>query len=216
MPNKNKVMFRKAYNTLLQGVSSMINDDANYPETQTGNDSSTTNLVQAGFNYETGSTVNLVSGTTYYYNKFCYLFFDQLNTVSGGPTSCPATTGVSNAVKTSDGITWYVYVKTADVQTFSQTYSSSDSFPRDTVAADCSPPTTTTACPTTITMDVDESGKSGDTDCSTVALTNPTVSACGTNKPDTFQVNVRYDGKVFVLTTDTNAQTYLSSPSDNS
>lgn len=207
MPNKNKVMFRKSYNTMLSVISNMINDDVNYPGTVNGNDCTTPTAVSvpAGFSNE-ATTNNIESSNTY--NKFCYFFFDQMNVVSGGPTSCPlasAGTALSGAVKGSDGVVWYIYAPAADATTFSTTYASGDSFPR------CA-----NLYPTKITFDVNETGKKDDTDCATAALTNPTISACGPGiKPDTFQVNVRYDGKVVIPASDTNANTYLSNPTDN-
>lgn len=94
-PDKNKVMFRKAYNVMLQGVSNLINDDTNYPATQVD----ITTGYQNGFNYTTAT-----SNTS---NKFCYFLTDSLNTI--GSVTCPSTSAATNAYfTTSDGIVWTI------------------------------------------------------------------------------------------------------------
>lgn len=209
-PSTNKVMFKKAYSTLESAVSNMINDSTNYPQGITGLDSSTTNTVVAGFNNEV-TTTNTKS-------KFCYFLFDQLNTISGDSTSCPAiaSSGTSSAVATSDGIIWYVYVPYADTTTFSTTYSASDSFPRNS-----------TLYSTKVIVDVN--GTTGpNCTADTYGATAPFAygySATCTN-PDRFIIGVRYDGKLQIgcttatgntcsTATDSIAVSILSNPTTN-
>lgn len=227
LPNQNKILFRKTLNALSQAVSNMQFDDANYPSTQTGTDSNS-NTVMRGFNYTTATTNKDATNT---YNKFCYFFFDQLNTVSGGVTSCPLASGTSItaanilATKTvsSDGVIWYMYIPYPD-STATSTFTTGTS---ETTAW----PLSFSIYNTKIIMDVNNSNNS--TNCTqdtNGASFLPTGYSVGTSttcaKPDTFIISVRYDGKVQVgctansgavcsTITDTNAQTYLSNPTDN-
>lgn len=226
-PDQNKIMFRKTFNTLSQAVSNMSFDDVNYPESQTGTDSNS-NTVMRGFNYTTATTNKDATNT---YNKFCYFFFDQLNTVSGGSTSCPLDSGTSTtaanilATKTvsSDGVIWYMYIPYDD-STATSTFTTSSS---ETTAW----PLSFSIYNTKIIMDVNNSSNS--TNCTqdtNGASFLPTGYSVGDSttcaKPDTFIVSVRYDGKlqmgctansgaVCSTATDANAQTYLSNSTDN-
>lgn len=102
-PSNNKVMLRKANYTLQKTISTMINDDTNYPPDQTGTSTDTPPAtVERGFNYTaipTGS--NVPTGN----NKFCYLFTQSLNTVE----TVDCTVGSTWAFSTTDGILWTVY-----------------------------------------------------------------------------------------------------------
>lgn len=178
IPDKNRVMFKKAYSVIENAVTNMVNDETYYPASELGTDTNGISVMR-GFNYTT---------TSLSYNKFCYLFFDNLNTVSGGVTYCPAATGqTSNWTISNDGIRWQMYV---------------GSFPLN--PADYS---------TTITMDVNGSTSPN---CSEDGLSNPTISACVSGTlPDTFQIGIRYDGKLNVPSTDSKAVEYLSNPTVN-
>ena len=101
-PNKNKAMFKKAYNTLEKVVSELINDEGLYPEDTT--------LV--GFFNTTAATIE---GSSYSGGiKFCNLISKKLNII-GASTNCNAaqtlTSGDTNkgtgSFTTNDGITWY-------------------------------------------------------------------------------------------------------------
>lgn len=217
-PNNNAIMFKKAYATLEKTIYNMINDEANYPSSMTGNDNNS-KTVLAGLNYEAVTT----NGTR---NKFCYLFFDQLNTVSGGSTTCQLTSAtyplLNGPMITSDGITWWIYTPTADTTTFSATYSTSDSFPRDS-----------TLYNTYIIIDINGTSKAPNCTADTFASVStflpasPTyTSGASCTSPDTFIIRVRYDGKLLVgctsavgatcsTTTDAKAISILSNPTTN-
>ena len=82
-PDGNKVMLKKAYSTVEQTVSELINDDVNYPSTAHFGDSYSS--IQKGFAYkETVSNPTIPVGT----EKFCYLFTQKLNTI--GNVTCGA------------------------------------------------------------------------------------------------------------------------------
>lgn len=98
-PSTSKVMFKKAYATLEKDVSSMINDDTNYPTDQTGTTTDTSTVVLKGFNdtsLPTGSTVPAGN------NKFCYLFTQNLNLV----TAVNCAVGTQWVFTSADGIVW--------------------------------------------------------------------------------------------------------------
>lgn len=102
-PDENKIMLRKAYSTVEQTVSELINDDINYPATQTTTVGGIP--VQRGFNYtDAGSNGNIPANT----DKFCYLFTQKLNTTEDG--TCPITTDSTppEPFKTSDGVLWWL------------------------------------------------------------------------------------------------------------
>lgn len=227
LPNRNIVMFKKAYNVLLQSVANLASDDGNYPAGQPGTDNNSAQ-VERGFNYTT-ATGNVVGANTY--NKFCYYFFDQFNITSGGSTSCPLASGTSATAAnvaltktiTSDGVTWYMYIPYNDAS----------------VATTYVPATSaTTAWPlhsglynTKIIIDVSNGNSSTnctqDTNGANFLPTGYTVGTSTTcPNPDTFIVGVRYDGKVQVgctansgvvcsTATDSNANNILQNPTTN-
>jgi len=221
-PDTNKIMFKKSYSTLEKAIDEMINDESLYPSDTTWTfkqDASTSYTyicddvngvpVQCGFH-------NVVSPTktsypNYYdYNKFCTLLTDELNTV--GTISCPGVgTHTIGTFTTSDGVSWSLYSQYSDndnIVAYSTIhegycdYSASQEFPLDS-----------TLYTTKITMDVNGSKAPN---CSEDGFSNPTVSACAAGKkPDTFQISVRYDGKLNVPSTDSTATSILSNPSNN-
>jgi len=120
-------------------------------------------------------------------NKFCYLLADKLNTV--GTVTCP-TTG-TGSFTTTDGVYWQVYSP-----------------------AGTEFPTTSSSYNTTITVDVNGTAKKPN--CSVVAFSNPTTTACAASTaPDTFKFGVRYDGKLRIDPLDTAAVTILQNPTNN-
>lgn len=181
-PDNNKIMFKKAYYTLEGAINTMINDDAAYPAM-----TDLTTGLERGFNF-TDARLNDTL------NKFCFYLSDELNTVPiATSTPCPgvADTGVSTFT-TSDGIIWNVYIPASDADPNAQ-------FPLN-------PP----QYAVTVTVDVNGSKTPN---CSEDALTNPTVSACATGtEPDTFQIGVRYDGKLNIPLTDSTATSILADP----
>ena len=194
LPDKNKVMFRKAYHSLEQAVHLMINDNNLYPGDQL------TAGVQRGFNYtdDTGG-----SGTT---NKFCYHLVDSLNTI--GATSCPTTTTESargiNIATTSDGITWYIsLIGTTPTGQFPMT-----NHYMTKILVDVNGSSNAPNC-------------LSDINCVSYG---PSDYTCGCNNPDTFIIGVRYDGRLragmsyasgaTTTITDQTAIDYLAAPTD--
>lgn len=228
-PDKNKIMFRKAYNTLQQAVSVLINDDANYPSTQTIQIPASTGIYyQKGFNYTTQA-----SGTNL---KFCSLLSDLMNTTISA--NCPATNATGQIpFTTSDGITWTLYIPVSDDTNTTETATTA-------VTTGVQFPISSSLYTTKIIIDID--GNTKGTNCSTdtgfAAPYKPTAGTpspayadyapttrcvntgvdSATNpckfKPDTFIIGVRYDGKLQVGSgnnTDNCAMNILSNPTEN-
>lgn len=210
-PSKNKIMFRKAYSIAEKTIDSMITNDQLYPASQIGTDSTspTAIVVQRGFNYTIAA-----NGSTSY-NKFCYLFFDQLNITSGGSTACPlvgATSSTAAAILatktvTSDGITWYMYIPYNDASATSA-YAASTAFALDSATYT-----------TKIIVDVNGAAKPNCTvDSGSTYLPSDHTSCTTNTDPDTFILGVRYDGKIQVgssVGTDSAAVNILSNPTNN-
>lgn len=217
-PDNNKVMFKKAYYSLEQGVSSLINDDTNYPSDQTLPISSVT--YERGFNY----TIQTPPATYFTNNKFCTLLSDELNIL--GTVSCPAhnLTG-TGTFTTTDGISWNVRIPVNDDITYTTT-----DINATTEAVQF--PLSSTSYALKIIVDVNGPNKrpncSADTSFATYAPTggNPAYSTCNAtspdppckNDPDTFIIGVRYDGKLRISATgssDACAADILSNPTSN-
>lgn len=211
-PSRSKVIFRKAYNTLAQIVANMINDDVAYPATQFDG------TVPRGFNY----TVQTPAGTL---NKFCLLLSNQLNTV--GNITCPATgdpAAPANIATTKifdmpDGSTWYIRLGGNDTESAT---GDEAQFPTPATS-----PAPTSLYATHIIVDIDgpDRGKNCSADAAaTTYLPVTGYSACADvskpcdQKPDTFILGVRYDGKINVGapgTGDTCAVDILKNPTTN-
>lgn len=209
-PSKNKVIFRKAYNTLAQIVANMINDDVAYPATQFDG------TVPRGFNYTVSTESN---------NKFCTLLANQLNTV--GDANCPADTvpaAAANIVTTRifdmpDGSTWYIRLGGNDSEAAT---GDEAQFPTPATS-----PAPATLYATSIVVDIDgpNRGKNCSADAAaTTYLPATGYSACADvskpcdQNPDTFILGVRYDGKINVGapgTGDTCAVDILRNPTTN-
>lgn len=210
-PSKNKVLFRKAYNTLQQAVSMMVNDDAIYPADQTNGAAPP---VQLGFNYvynPGGAT-----STTYYANnKFCNFLSDSLNMI--GSASCPTYNTVANGYFTTpDGIVWTIDLPAAGSDTAPATQ-----FPLPPTAAlfatkiiiDVNGPTKGPNCSTDSAATSYSFGSGAGT-----ALTRCSFYTTCSDTADRFIFGVRYDGKLEIGsggTTDTCANNILSAPTDN-
>lgn len=183
-PSRNRVMFRKAYYTIESTLNEMINDGSNYPATESdwGTDTNGKEVLR-GFN---NTTSTKVEGR----NKFCYLFIDELNTISGSPTaSCVLAnkTGVSAPpAVTTDGITWYISSQASEFSLDPTSYT------------------------TKIMVDVNSNGSPN---CTTDAAGGDFGYSAGCKDPDRFIVGVRYDGKLQV--NDTAAIKILSDTSKN-
>lgn len=204
-PSDNRVLFKKAYYNLSEAVAQMINDESLYPSSEVNTGVSST---PRNFNYTQLST----TPTYYTSNKFCYLLSERLNTVS---VSCQAYNSTSvGSFTTSDGMQWRIYVPYDDVAGYTNrnTATTNTQFPV------CNP-TTATVCTSsyyTTLVTIDVNGSSKNPNCSTAAISNPTVSACASGTiPDTYQIGVRFDGKLNIPSTDTNAIYILSNPTVN-
>ena len=191
-PSTEKVMFRKAYSTIETAVSELINNLAAYPVVMDDSVDTPSERVEQGFHNQdmTSATTNIPAGTV---NKFCYLLSQQLNIVGSAACTDPNT----NTFTTSDGIAWTVYTPTPPFPMSSTDYS------------------------TLITVDVNGQNADGTAklpNCSTKALINPAVSKCASANviPDTYQIGVRYDGKLNIDPNDFNAAAILSYPTENS
>lgn len=205
-PDKNKVMFKKAYSTLENVISTLVSDETYYPSSETGTNTDDSTTVSKGFNF------TLKDSTPSYYtsNKFCYLLTNALNTL--GTVTCPAYSAYSDAYfTTSDGIVWSIDYPA----------SGTDSAP------DTQFPLSYSSYSTRIVFDVD--GASTGDNCSTdsaaasytfngTALTRCSYYSTCTKASDRYIVGVRYDGKLQVgsgASTDTCAIGILSNPTTN-
>lgn len=220
-PDRNKIMFKKAYFSLERAVSLMINDNANYPvsKTITLADGVT---YQKGFNY-TAATTN---GTA---NKFCYFLSQTLNTV--GQVTCRESTDAEMTqllnFRTSDGIAWGLYFASPETGNSSETSANANDrtvvqFP---IGADL--------YDTKVLIDVNgakEPNCSLDINASTYTPYPPDSTNSESfnyqatcKKPDRFIISVRYDGKLRVgmsnhdnaNITDQNAIDILQDPTNN-
>jgi len=192
-PDTSKVMFKKAYFNLERTAEELINDDINYP----ANHTNSANGIERGFNYAEATT----NGAK---NKFCYLLSDKLNTISESCQSSAASG--TGTFTTTDGIVWTIYVPYSDATAIADA---------DVVTANTQFPVSNTTAyyTTTITVDVNGAKKPN---CSVVAFSNPTTTACTANtSPDTFKIDVRYDGKLKLDVLDTAAVLILQNPTDN-
>lgn len=190
-PSPNKVMFKKAYYELQVAVNQLINNLAAYPVVPATDENGET--VEQGFNNETIDSAKMDMPTGV--NKFCYLLVQQLNVVDS-----PACSNISgrNTFTTTDGIYWTIYTPGTAFPVSSTDYTMGNS--------------------TTLTVDVN--GSTNAPNCSTLALGPPyyesSINACaGETIPDVYQVGVRYDGKLCIDSSDTNALKYLSEPTSN-
>lgn len=171
-PDSDRVMFKKAYNTLENAVAELINDDVNYPGTVLGNDVNGTSVMR-GFNYTDIATSPSIPADQ---TKFCYLLSEKLNTI--GQVDCR--TDAIRSFTTSDGIIWRV---------FSQ--DNLNPFPLRPEAA---------AVGTYVTVDVNGTKEPNcGRDMTAEKAENPPINDCAADvQPDTFAIGIRYDGKLFV------------------
>lgn len=195
-PDNNRVMFKKAYTTLEKAVYNVINDETNYPSSQTTG-TTTTYPIQVGFNYTTATS----NGT---YDKFCYFLAKQLNISTGGSTSCTTQGTVANTkfATTTDGMIWYLHTASDEFTISSGSYTAK------------------------IMVDVNGIEGPNCFSDSASANYRPTgyTQCSGTTKPDTFIIGVGYDGKLQVgcsttptcaATTDSVALDILNNPTKN-
>lgn len=213
-PDSNRLLLKKAYYNLSKAISDLINDEAVYPSNQSN---SALSLVR-GFNY----TLATSAPTYYTQNKFCFLLSDRMNTVA---SSCVAQTAAGGAATgtgtftTSDGMNWSVFNQRSDAVSQTNANALAANNPATTVQFPLCSGTTAVTCAasnyftTLVTIDVNGAKTPN---CATTALSNPAVSACAASTlPDTYQFGIRFDGKINIPATDTNAITILSDPTSN-
>lgn len=195
VPDPNKALFRKAYNTVVTAVSDLINDEESYPSNILGNATNPTmNNVSVGFNnlniagtLVPASVTTTDGATVYSPNKFCYLFSQEINTV--GNEVCP-TLYSNGTFSTRNGMSWTI-VNPAIAHQF---------------------PLNGNDYSTRVVVDVNGSSSSGGKgpDCSYLPLSynGTTWQSCSSVSskvwpdstdgitPDIYDIGVRYDGSV--------------------
>lgn len=220
-PDANKIAFKKAYSTIEQTVSTLINDEDYYPScrhillTDTSGNKFT---VPAGFfipdsatmTQITNSTPNCTAGDvppTTDRNKFSYLFGQQIK-VSGPVTYTQSTdtngapTNVGNTTFTSlNGMIWTIVTKSVPQFDLSSGYES-------------------------VRIVVDVNGAKGP-NCSFLATTynSKTWPACSSatvwptnakgKAPDVYDIGISYDGNLQVYPSDQAATALLTKPMKN-
>ncbi len=199
-PDTKKVMFKKAYFSLEEAVSKLINDDTNYPELTSfsGGDCKIDDItVQCGF-HNTDIAGSLVPAGQ---DKFCYLLSENLNTI--GTVDCATTSVKANSsnwsFSTTDGIRWRLYYALSN--TFSlekEPYSYTDY---------------------RIIFDVNGAKEPnchyGYEETLPLVLSSLGGDCDGDVVPDIYSVFIRYDGKLTIQPTDAVAQGFLSDPLNN-
>ncbi len=107
-PDRQKVLFKKAYSNIERVVTEIINDDYLYPEATKPDGTPYKGL-------DNTSMVELNDDTTTYSgnNKFCNLVALKLNTISTDDIHCPGTPGGSGTYGTpsfitNEGIAYYI------------------------------------------------------------------------------------------------------------
>lgn len=194
-PSNKKLMFKKSYSSLYDVLYRVSNDPDVYP---LKNYTIATGRMLRVFNYTDATGTQ--AGVSPVPNKFCYNVSEKLNIL--GPASCIAAnaTGTSSFT-TADGIFWTIYTPISDTATTAAVAASSD-ITNPAIAEFPLCKTSSTCYTTRVTVDVNGSGIGPN--CSSVAFTNPTTTACSSSKiePDIYQFGVRYDGRIEVNTSD--------------
>jgi len=196
-PNNNKVMFKKAYSTLQNAVSTMINDDVNYPSTSVVGATTT----QRGFNNTSKAGTTVPAGN----DKFAYLLAELLNTVGAvtypGNPPTPATAAAIGTFTTTDGAKWTIYIPKSNALT--DTAAAVVNYPDAADYTKVQFPVSSVYYTTKVIVDVNGAKSpncSADTWLNVTNFPNPPYtgnyySATCTN-PDTFIFGVRSDGKL--------------------
>lgn len=117
-------------------------------------------------------------------NKFCFLLADAMNTI--GTVTCPATSGTAT-FSTSDGISWTIIIPASQF------------------------PLNATSYTTRVVFDVNGTAKPPN--CGGAATTNITTVCPSNTTADLYEVGIRYDGKIDVISTD--GEAILSDPTRN-
>lgn len=211
-PDKEKIMFRKSFNSLSQAISNMQFDDANYPESQTGTTTDTLQTVPKGFNNQPGT---YTAGT-----KFCTLLADQFNTV--GTVTCGVSSTSWGTFTTSDGVDWLTHEGPANAADFTtRGYACT---PADTDCGKSFPMNMSThAYQSKIIIDINGAsigpncssdsnaqlfpygnGGAAISRCSWYAACNGGTIPSGTKTADIYIIGVRFDGSLHLGSGDVN------------
>ena len=183
-PDNNRVMFRKANSVLQQAVNEIINNGTNYPSDELGTTTDTFASVSRGFNYTTTTGTIVPAGN----NKFCFLLADELNTI--GTVSCPdPTNGGTGTFATADGVYWKIIIPAV-----------ASEFPLN-------------AASYTTRVVVDVNGTAKGPNCGGATTTNIATACSSGTTADMYEIGIRYDGKINVISTD--GVTILSDPTQN-
>ncbi len=107
-PDKQKVLFKKAYSNIERVVTEIINDDYLYPEALRPD-----GTAYLGLDNTVAAVINDDSTTYEGANKFCRLFGLKLNTISTEDITCPGTPGGNGVFNnpsfiTNEGIAYYI------------------------------------------------------------------------------------------------------------
>lgn len=203
-PDSNIVAFKKAYSTIEQAVSTLVNDEDYYPSCRHiltkdsgGNDMS----VPAQLNIPDAATLSNISTQTNgectggdvppsNTNKFCYLFTQQVKT--SGTVNCNQSTDANGAPAAAANLT----------------FTSQNGMSWVIVAPSPQFPISDTDYSTRIIVDVN--GSKGP-NCSFLALSynGYSATACSSSKvwptnqggqaPDIYDIGVRYDGSLTIF-----------------
>lgn len=187
LPDNNRVMFKKAYSLLEQGVSDLISNEQYYPSTLTGSGVSTGTgssavIVPIGF-YNTAKDATIPTTV----DKFCYLLSEEFNTTT---VNCGSTAGT---FITADGMYWQIFDITTNTPASAFGIDDKNFIAR--VVVD-------------VNGNVDSKnnpigGNCGDTTNPGLATNDiplHATTACTNGKtPDRYEIGVRYDGKLEVI-----------------
>lgn len=187
-PNKNKIMFKKAYYVTERVINELINDEGFYSDS----DESLPGFVNEGNATLYGVTI---SGNS----KFCKLFASKLNTskltatddidctTSALSTPTPGGTGSGNFV-TNDGITWHIPITVLpEAAALSTPQTTVFTNPAVTV-----PLASTAGNKRDVIVDINGTGQV------TQSSPNCVYNIATCTNPDQFTITIQYDGKVSV------------------
>ncbi len=108
-PDRQKVLFRKAYSNIERVVTELINDDYLYPEATKADGTPYEGLDNVTNEVELNDETAPYTGG----NKFCNLITLKLNTISSDDNNCPGTPGGNGtfgtpSFTTNEGIAYFI------------------------------------------------------------------------------------------------------------
>lgn len=223
LPNKNRVMMKKAFNTVSQSISNLTNDTTVYPDGVQALDNNGASVERILNNTCRTYTTGTGCASFYPNNKFAYLLSEQLNII--GTLYEPAPT--FHSFTTSDGVFWNMYDILFTNDNCNKNIIETTNASGNTYQF----PLNLATYPLRIVVDVN--GLSNGPNCSTdnnfntlwmwtnaASYKKCTVRTDCSNNPDTFIVSVRYDGKIWAGAspqndTDACLKDILSTPTQN-